>query len=73
LGKASLNEEEDEFSNEEIVGCTPEDDCIVAEEQSQSYLNDKEEEVPDTFQQLSTVVVADSQETCSPEEYSYLL
>lgn len=76
---ASSKENVDECSEEEEGGSAEEDNSIVEEEEEdpatyeEEVADTYEEEVPDTFQQLSCVVVADSQETCSPEEYSYLM
>ena len=66
--EVNSNEEEDSNSSEG-------EEIIIQETANQVYTNnvDSDDDVPGTFQQMSTILVADSEETCSPDDYDYLI
>jgi len=66
------DEEQIEDEEEENNSCEGDEDRI-AETQVNINSIDSDEDVPGTLQQMSSIVVLDSQETCSPDEYDYLM
>ncbi len=71
-----IDEERNEDDEED--GNTSEEDEIIIQETA-LYVNnnninsDDDEDVPDSILQMSTAVVADSQDTCSPAQFGYLV
>jgi hypothetical protein len=71
-----INEEKNEDDKED--GNTSEDVEIIIQATA-LYTNNniinsnKDEDVPDSFLQTSTAVAADSQDTCSPAQFGYLV
>ncbi len=60
-----INEEEEKDDKEEDTNRSEDDEIIIAETANDNSI-DSDKDVPDSFLRMSTAVVADSQETCSP-------